>query len=268
MGSMQMDRLTSSDLDECVSLAKSRDWSPERLKWGLLFEVGEVYGLRVGGRLVSTVVLTNYGDRYGVISMVLTAPDQARKGLARALTQHVLEQAGDRVLSLTATPNGRPLYEQLGFETVGEVSSHAGEFTGEPSGRSRPATPRDLERVLALDAKLFEADRSVLLTKLPGMRVIEDDGEIAAYGTAWDTGDSWVGGPIVAHSPGHAQALIADLAQGKRVRLDLDTRQEEMSRWAAAHGVTPFFATKLMVRGGPLPGDRGRLVTSANVALG
>ncbi|MFI6814952.1 GNAT family N-acetyltransferase [Nonomuraea sp. NPDC050328] len=271
---MEMRRLTPDELDDCVRLAKSREWLPERRKWALLFEAGEVYGLLLGGTLVSTTVLTRYGAGYGVISMVLTDPAHARQGLARRLMEYVLEQADGLVLSLTATPNGRPLYERLGFETVGEVTSHVGVFAGEPSGVSRAATAADLEPILALDRELFEADRGVLLRRLPDLhdplRVIERDGRVAAFGGVWDTGDQLVGGPVVTRDPEAAMALLADLLAGtaKPVRLDLDTRQTEVCAWAEAHGVQPGFSTKLMVRGGALPGVRPSLVTSYNVALG
>jgi hypothetical protein len=39
-------RLRQDDLGACLELAADRGWQPEPRKWALLFEVGEVYGIR------------------------------------------------------------------------------------------------------------------------------------------------------------------------------------------------------------------------------
>jgi GNAT superfamily N-acetyltransferase len=51
-----------------------------------------------------------------------TVPQWRRRGLARALTQHVLSDAwnrGARTATLQSTPMGEPLYRSLGFSAVG-----------------------------------------------------------------------------------------------------------------------------------------------------
>lgn len=53
---------------------------------------------------------------------VETLPGWRRRGLARALVEHVLADAhhrGARTSTLQSTPMGRPLYESLGFRPVG-----------------------------------------------------------------------------------------------------------------------------------------------------
>lgn len=264
-------RLTLADLDDCGRLAKDRGWLPEPHKWALLFEVGEVYGVDApdGDGLASTTVLTRYGADHAVISMVLTASRYGRRGLARGLMEHVLARAGDRVVSLHATENGRPLYETLGFRTVGRVAKRTGVFRGEPSGRTRAATEADLGEIVALDAELFGTDRSALLRRMfafgEQVRIAE-----GGFGHCWRNDDNVVVGPVVAREEETARALIADLALhvGGEVRLDLDLAKDDLVRWAAAHGIGSPWEVSLMVRGGEPPGDRSRQYLPFMQALG
>ncbi|WP_206059511.1 GNAT family N-acetyltransferase [Nonomuraea zeae] len=259
MSTMTFRRLTTSDLDDCARLAKDRDWLPERHKWRLLFEVGEAYGIDApdGDGLAATNILTRYGDDHAVISMVLTASRYARRGLARALMEHVLEQAGDRTVSLYATDNGRPLYEQLGFRVVGTAAKHTGVFEGEPSGRTRPATEADLGWILDLDAELFGTDRSAVLRRMfafgEQVRIAE-----GGFGHCWRNDDNTVIGPVVARDEATARALIGDLAldAGGEVRMDFDLAMDDLVRWAGEHGIGSPWRVSKMVRGGDLPGDR------------
>jgi len=271
MTRMSIRRLTLDDLDACGRLAKDRGWLPERHKWTLLFEVGEVYGIDApdGDGLAATNVLTRYGGDHAVVSMVLTASRYTRRGLARHLMEHVLAQAGDRVVSLHATEQGRPLYESLGFRTVGRVAKLTGVFRGEPSGRTRPAAEADLGGILALDAEVFGTDRSALLRRMPGfgeaVRVAE-----GGFGHCWRNDDNVVIGPVVARDEETARALIGDLASdvGGEVRVDVDLTHDGLVRWAGEHGLGDPWETSLMVWGGELPGDRSRQFLPFMQALG
>ncbi|MFI7131854.1 GNAT family N-acetyltransferase [Nonomuraea sp. NPDC050153] len=268
---MTIRRLTQDDLDACTRLAEDRDWLPERHKWRLLFEVGEVYGIDApdGDGLASTNVLTRYGDDQAVVSMVLTASRYARQGLARRLMEHAMEQAGDRTVSLFATDNGRPLYEQMGFRAIGGVVKHTGVFEGEPSGRTRPAAEADLDDIVKLDAELFGTDRSALLGRMFdfGERVRIADG---GFGHCWRNDDNTVIGPVVARDEESARALIGDLAldAGGEVRMDLDEAMDGLVTWAVAHGMGHPWRTARMVCGGDLPGDRARQFLPFMQALG
>lgn len=263
--------LTIDDLDDCGRLAKNRGWLPERHKWSLLFEVGEVYGIDApdGDGLAATTVLTRYGDDHAVISMVLTASRYGRRGMARALMEHALAQAGDRVVSLHATENGRPLYERLGFRTVSRVAKLNGVFRGEPSGRTRSATEADLGAILELDVEVFGTDRSALLRRMStfGEQVRVAEG---GFGHCWRNDDNVVIGPVVARDAETARALIGDLALhvGGEVRLDLDLARADLARWAGEHGIAHPWEVSVMVRGGDLPGDRTRQFLPFMQALG
>ena len=273
---LAISRLGPADLDACLQLAHDRDWQPERRKWALLFDVGEVYGIRdPDGGLAGTVTLTRYGPELAIVGMMLVASRFGRRGLGRRLMTHVLVQAGDATLFLYATPFGRPLYEQLGFRAIGEVTTSVGRFTGAPAGGTRPADERDRDAILALDAAATGVDRTELLDRYfrlaVQLRVLERDGAVCGFAAAAPNVDNVVVGPLVAPDADAARALIADVASviDAPVRLDLDHRYDGLREWAQERGVAPRVDASLMVHGDrDLPGARERLVLPVMQALG
>jgi GNAT superfamily N-acetyltransferase len=287
-------RLTLDDLTACSDLAESRAWGRESHKWRLLLTAGQGYGVDAPdrpGTLIGAFVLTSYGalpgDRpYACVSMVLVAERFARRGLGRHLMRHALAACGDSAAFLSATPNGRPLYEELGFRTVGTSRMLTGHFTPDPADDAdtaapapavRPATPADLPDVSALDARAFGADRTELLTRLPDFAdrfvVTRDEatGTLHGFAAAWPNGATTVLGPVVAEDHRTAHALITDLAGAAPgpVRFDLDERHRELGDWLRRRGLTGDFCCSLMVHTAPdLPGDAGLRLAPYSVALG
>jgi GNAT superfamily N-acetyltransferase len=288
-------RLGPDDLRGCVALSVDRGWSPERAKWSLLLGCAEAFGVDApdgdaSGRLAGAVVLTRWGRDLASVGMMLVSARYARRGLGRALMEHVIGAAGDATVTLFATDMGRPLYETLGFRPVRRCVSFVGTFRpgrtvpgarpaqpgpGAPAEVIRPATAADLPSIIAVDQAAFGADRGRVLTWLPGfaerLAVLENGRGISGYAAAWrNLPSSAIIGPVVAPDPEAAKRLIAHLA-GKvsgNVRLDLDPDRPELPAWAHARGLEPASRTTVMALG-ELP-DRGtpeRLFTPISVAL-
>jgi GNAT superfamily N-acetyltransferase len=295
-------RLEPGDLKRCVALSIDRGWSPERSKWSLLLRVSEAFGVDApdGRGLAGAVVLTRWGPDLASVGMMLVAARYGRRGLGRALMEHVIAEAGKATVTLFATDMGRPLYEKLGFLPVRRNVSFVGQFrpgadgTGVPAGSAgyaRAAVEADLPAILAVDHAAFAADRSHVLRRLPAFagRIAvlaahphRDDPQhpdqphhsehsIRGYAAAWrNTPSSTVIGPLVAPDAQAAEQLILDLAAHARgsIRLDLDPDRPELPAWAHKHGLEPVSRTTVMAHG-DLP-DRGapdRLFTPISVAL-
>ena len=256
--------LTTDDLPACVRLASDRGWSEEPDKWAFLLRVGTGFGLFDGDELVGTTIVTRFGDEHAAVSMVLVASSHGGRGLGRLLVEHALEFAGTPVVSLHATSYGKPLYEKLGFRSVGVVTAHVGAFGGTAPGTSRPVAEADRARVVAVDAEVFGADRSAVWAALFGFASqvgVADDG----FAATWRNGPLTMVGPVVAPSAGRAAELIADVAVGATVRVDV--RDRALGAWLESHGVVPRFTADLMVRGA-FSGDRARLYAPVMQALG
>ncbi|MFD7338553.1 GNAT family N-acetyltransferase [Streptomyces violascens] len=273
-------RLTTEDLIACADLSEDRGWPREEHKWGLLLAAGTGYGIDApdGKGLVTACVVTSYGPGLAAIGMVLVAERFARQGVGRRLMKHVLRELEGTPLTLHATPNGRLLYEELGFETTGRAEMVRGHFR--PSGpaptvATRPATADDLPRILRLDAEVFGQDRTHMITRLPAfcdqLRVAEDSAGLTGFAAAWPNMNTHVVGPLIARDTETAKALVASLAAGtdRPLRTDVDVRHEELLTWLKASGMETVAFNAVMTYGIPaLPGDWTRRFAPLTVAAG
>ena len=293
-------RLSVADLPACLDLAADRNWTREERKWRLLFEVSEVYGLDdpAGGGLAGAVVLTRYGLDLAAIGMMLVAARYGRRGLGSRLMTHALEQAAGAVVYLTATEFGRPLYQGLGFRALYVSVTHRGLLRAGPAAAGtveagsaaapentaavpaaagtaslRIATAADLGSMSAIDAKVFGAPRRNILARLLGFAervvVAEEQSTITGFAAAWQNEGTLVVGPVVAADLPTAKPLIGAVAAGASgpVRVDVLGRHAGLAEWAAARGLAAGDETVLMVRGGELPGHRGKLFAPVSVAI-
>jgi GNAT superfamily N-acetyltransferase len=280
-------RLGAADLRRCTALSVDRGWSPEKPKWSMLLAASEVFGLDApdGKGLAGAVVLTRWGTDLASVGMMLVAARYGRRGLGRALMEHLLHAAGeDCTVTLFATDMGRPLYQQLGFEPVRANVSYAGRLappavsldgTASPAG-VRPAAKADLPAILAVDRAAFGADREGILSRLPRfsdhIAVLDSGHGVEGYATAWRNHvTSTVIGPLVAPDGEAAKRLVTHLAARARtkvIRLDLDPDRPELPGWAQAHGLSPVARTLVMAHGKLVPrGTPERLFTPISVAL-
>ncbi|MFB6613965.1 GNAT family N-acetyltransferase [Streptomyces sp. NPDC085524] len=284
--------LSVDDLHHCADLSEDRGWPREDHKWGLLLAAGNGYGVDApdGRGLAAACVVTQYGTTHtgpelAAIGMVLVAERYARQGLGRRLMGHVCDDVLEGVpLTLHATPYGRPLYEELGFDTTARAEMLMGTFRPEGTPgrygtpRVRPANAEDLQRILRLDAEVFGTDRTHLIIRLPAFAdqliVAEDptgDGTLTGYAAAWPNMDTHVIGPLVARDTGTAQSLITALAKGtdRPLRTDVDVRHEELLGWLKDRGLESIAFNAVMTRGIPgLPGDWTRRWAPLTVAAG
>ncbi|MFG3352917.1 GNAT family N-acetyltransferase [Streptomyces sp. NPDC048001] len=280
LAELSIRHLTHGDLSACADLSEDRGWPREEHKWGLLLSAGTGHGIDApdGKGLAAACVVTSYGPGLAAIGMVLVAERFSRQGIGRRLMRHVLAEAEGTPLTLHATPTGRPLYEELGFEVQGRAEMLRGHFTPRetvPSVATRAATAEDIPRMLRLDAEVFGADRTALLARLPAfadhLRVAERAGELVGYTAAWPNMDTHVVGPLIAENTDTAKALIASLARctDRPLRTDIDVRHEELLRWVRAQGLETVAHNAVMTLGTQeLPGDWTRRFAPLTVAAG
>ncbi|MEU6088657.1 GNAT family N-acetyltransferase [Streptomyces sp. NPDC047085] len=283
LAALPIRRLTPRDLTACADLSEDRGWPREEHKWGLLLTAGQGYGIDdPDGGLVAACAVTTYGSwgrpDLGAIGMVLVAERHARKGVGRRLMRHVVATMGTTPLTLHATPNGRPLYEELGFKVTGRAEMLRGHFVpGGPETRvaTRAATAEDLPAILRLDEEVFGADRTPLITRLPAfadqLRVAEDGGRIIGYAAAWPNMETHVVGPLIARDTDTAKALVASLAAhtDRPLRTDIDVRHEELLAWTKERGLESVAFNAVMTYGiTDLPGDWTRRFAPLTVAAG
>ncbi|MDT9685832.1 GNAT family N-acetyltransferase [Streptomyces sp. TRM76323] len=280
----EVHRLDRAALPACLALARGRGWPAEVRAWDLLFEAGAVYGAYAAagtaagaGELAGAVGAVRYGTAVTTIGGMLVAEPHAGRGLGTRLLRHALDRAPADTVWLTATPQGRPLYERFGFREIGTLVRCAGTPTPAAAGDGDPtraAGPDDLPGIVALDGEVFGADRAGMLRHLFSVaartRVVDGPRGPRGYAMAWDAVGATAIGPVVADGPETAAALLAGLTAraGGPVRFDVDAEQHALLAWARRRGLRRAVSTTVMIHGRPLPGDRSRLFTPATGALG
>lgn len=92
-------------------------------RWTVENPAFDVYCAHLGDRLVAALATLRQGPVVGVYH-VATLPGARRRGIAGNLLVHALREAqrdGCALSTLTATPEARHLYEQLGYTTCGTI---------------------------------------------------------------------------------------------------------------------------------------------------
>ncbi|QFI69116.1 Histone acetyltransferase HPA2 and related acetyltransferase [Sinorhizobium alkalisoli] len=178
---------------------------------------------------MGTALMTPFGNTCSAINMIIVDENQRGRGLGRKLTSAVIELAGDRECRLTATSDGLPLYEKLGFVATHQIFRHQGVVgqvdTPENVGWIRPGDA--MPAIKALDHAAFGADRGALydtLAKEGPFAVIRNGDNIAAFAATRSFGVGEVVGPVAAENADQARDLIAFILSGKEgrfVRIDI-----------------------------------------------
>ena len=163
---------------------------------------GTIVGVALGLALNAT----------GWVSAVGVDANSRRRGIATNLTLEVVEWLrgqGAATISLNATEEGHPVYEQLGFVDEGEFVIHAGPplstDTALPAG-VRELVDSDRDFVLDIDRSATGEKRDLLIEAAwpRGGFVYDNAGTRTGYNLRCD----WGAGPIVAHEQSVGTALI------------------------------------------------------------
>ncbi len=225
--SCELTRFEAEHLESAVALSQATGWAHRAEDWAMLLSLSHGLVAIHAGRVVGTALRADFGHGISTVSMVIVDAALRGQGLGRRITTAVIGDAPG-ALRLVATASGKPLYETLGFETVGRVATVRGiaRAAGALPG-IRHARAEDLPRIAELESESFGGDRSALVAWFrtnASLAVSGRSGAIRGFAASRRFGNGHVIGPVVAQSAGEALALVAHLAdalQGQSVRLDV-----------------------------------------------
>jgi GNAT superfamily N-acetyltransferase len=159
--------MTSADIPAGMRLKEIAGWNQTRGDWKRFLRASPAgcFVAESEGRVVGTAATIAYEGRFAWIGMVLVDPAARGQGVGTKLLEKTIEYldgCGIPSMKLDATPQGKPLYEKLGF--VSEYEIERWHLRRAPAPNAVPeANPVELEEVLQLDRDIFGADRAVLL---------------------------------------------------------------------------------------------------------
>lgn len=239
--------MTEADVEDGVRLSRASSWNQTIEDWRLLLSLGPGL-LRVAveeGRIVAAGGAVRYGDALAWICMILVDPARRGRGLGTRIFDDVLDRtealvrtSGLRVVGLDATPAGRGIYVQRGFQDAGGIVRMRAEgAAAHAPGGVRPLAAEDLAAVLAFDRGVFGADRGAVLrwafASAPDLAWVGRRAGTTAYcfGRHGDHSDQV--GPVVADDPALAREFVsACLSRPRRRPLVVDARTDPA--WLAA----------------------------------
>jgi ribosomal protein S18 acetylase RimI-like enzyme len=259
-------RLTADDLEAAQALSREFQW-PHRLEdWRFGLAHGQGVAAVRDGELVGTALHWLWGKQHATVGLVVVSPRMQGQRVGQHLMHAVMAGLEARTVLLHATPEGRGLYERMGFAITGEVRQHQGlaasaQLLALPQDeRLRPLGRNDAKTLVALDARSAGMPREAMLRQLLAEGetvVLARDGEAVGFSIVRRFGRGHAIGPVVAPDLTGAQALIGHWCSryaGKFLRIDVDAASG-LPEWLEAQGLPRAGTVTTMVRGGPL--ERG-----------
>src|SRR5690348_2237390 len=174
---MRLRTMTEADIPEGMRLKEVSGWNQTTQDWKRFLNASPLGCLvaEVDSRVVGTAATIPYEDKFAWIGMVLVDPEYRGRGIGTRLLEKAiayLDETKIPTMKLDATPQGRPLYEKLGFVKEYEIERVILERGPEQLPNSRVTSVQgrisnaERETVVARDRELFGANRSDLLKSL------------------------------------------------------------------------------------------------------
>ena len=208
MDQVEIRLLFESDVPAAMKLKEAAGWNQTEADWRRLIELepNGCFAAIENDQLVGTTTTTTYGDDLAWIGMVLVDPQHRRRGIATTLMETALAYLEGKVavIKLDATAEGSPVYEKLGFKTESLVERWRG--TGQSGSFERENTTINLDELLALDRRAFDADRSRLIKSLIDASILFSDGSGYALARA-GTKAAYIG-PVVTTDAAQIENLL------------------------------------------------------------
>jgi ribosomal protein S18 acetylase RimI-like enzyme len=273
--------MTADDLPAAHALSDALRWPHRLADWAQAFSLGEGVVAVRDGEVVGTALRWRWGPSHTTIGLVIVAAACQGRRIGNRLMTAAMDGADEGTVLLHATPEGRGLYERLGFVRTGELRQHQGTALPAPlvalgaGWRLRPAGHNDAAALKALDAEARGMPRDALVADLVDSAdatvVLDHEGQARGFAVLRRFGRGHIIGPVVAPDVEGAKALIAHLAgleAGRFVRIDIDFASG-LAEWLESLGLLRVDAPTTMVRGTPLStGGEARLFAITTQALG
>jgi GNAT superfamily N-acetyltransferase len=189
--------MTSADLPAAMRLKEIAGWNQTEADWRRFLECSPLgcFVAEIDASVRGTVATVSFEQRVAWIGMVLVDPEYRGRGLGTQLLRQAIDHLDELkipAVKLDATPQGRPLYEKLGFVVEYEIERWTRRAPSFRPAKSQHAvtgasiSPALLTTICSTDREIFGADRSVLLRSLHDAapeftRAIVDSGQITAY---------------------------------------------------------------------------------------
>lgn len=239
----RLHKLSNTHITDLIALSDSVGWDYDEAEVRTILSIGTVFGHKDRSEnLLSCAAIIPYEDKLASIGMVIVHPSARGMGLGRELMKECMAAVpSDTTIMLIATPEGEPLYNSLGFQTVSRIRKFIAEsFTPEMSAPQEaandfeisPMQPTDFASIVKLDETALGSRRTHFLEARMHQATVcvvakNRAGLIVGYGFAVQGPVNLITGPIVARDADMATRILCRLTHGhtSRVRIDVPDHQ-------------------------------------------
>jgi GNAT superfamily N-acetyltransferase len=174
---MHLRVMTKADICAAQRLKEIAGWNQTNTDWERFLEASEVgcFVAELDGQVRGTAATIAFENRFAWVGMVLVDPAYRGRGIGTKLLEQAIEYLdAQRIpcIKLDATPQGKPLYEKIGFSPEYEIERWILRRSPVPvtelseSGQSQGFSPGLLADIFETDRTVFGADRGFLLKSL------------------------------------------------------------------------------------------------------
>jgi len=255
--------MTEQDLELAVAWAAEEGWNPG-LRDAACFHAADPEGFFMayqGERPVGSISAVAYDDFFGFMGFYIVRPELRGHGIGMALWQAAMAHMGNRNIGGDGVVAMLDKYSQSGFTIAHRNIRFQGTGTaGEASANVVDISQVPFQELLRYDRVRFPAPRPEFLARWieqpeGGARALLRNGRLAGYGVIRPCRLGYKIAPLFADRPEGAEELftvLAGLAPGAPVFLDVPEPNAAALALADRHGMTPVFETaRIYTRGAP-----------------
>lgn len=266
MGEITFRTMTQEELGTAVAWAAEEGWNPGLHDADCFWPVDPegFFCAEEDGRIVGTVSIVNYDDRFSFAGLYIVEPVHRDSGIGMQLYHHALRHAGSRIVG----------YDGV-VAMVDKYRSRSGLFfhynNARYEGTGGGAMPADLVSLrkvnfadlAAYDAQHFPARRESFLRRWIGQQghlglaLTNDSGEILGYGVRRVCHRGHKIGPLFARDRPAAERLLDGLVAGipgEPFFLDIPVPNADAVALVKDRSMTPvFFTARLYSMKDPVP---------------
>lgn len=266
------------ELDLVMGWAADEGWNPGLDDASAFYRAdpGGFFVAEREGRPVAAISVVNHAPDFAFLGLYLCRPEWRGRGIGFALWTHALAHAGARTVGLDGVAAQEANYARSGFVRAGATRRFEGGLQPVDADDIRPARPKDLPALRALDRQANGVTRSAFLgawlDDLPNRRtvVLTAGADIAGFATIRLCRSGVKIGPVVAPDAGAALRLAQAALDGlpdHPVIIDVPEANRAFIAGLTDAGFCETFATARMYRG-PAPQAGASLQAIATMELG
>ncbi len=255
---MQVRNMTLSDLGMVLGWAQDEGWNPGRSDAAAFWaaDPGGFFLADVDGTPAAAISVVNHSAEHAFLGLYICRPAFRGQGYGKALWDAALRHAGSRSVTLEGVPDQQDNYRRSGFQHLGTTVRYRIRLAHAPV-TSRTMTSSVTDQMMALDAKAVGYTRPAFASSwfAGGVDrqtiVLPDVDQELAFATYRLCADGAKIGPLYAHTPQHARALLhaEPFEQHGDTFIDVPQDCAPLSELVQELGGVPVFETARMVRG-------------------